>query len=149
MTANDTCDENEISVQGLTSMPSDFGPDETMARLEKEILANGMRVFYRINHAALAAEVGMPLRPTEAILFGNPRGGTPLMQASQTIGIDLPLKALIWQDASGKTWVSYNEPSWLATRHNVSGIDEKVAAMRVALSISATQATKGDSEGYS
>ena len=149
MTANDTCDENEISVPGLTSMPSDFGPDETMARLETEILANGMRVFYRINHAALAAEVGMTLRPTEVILFGNPRGGTPLMQASQTIGIDLPLRALIWQDASGKTWVSYNEPSWLATRHNVSGIDEKVAAMRLALSISATQATKGDSEGYS
>jgi uncharacterized protein (DUF302 family) len=134
--------------EGLTSIASDFGPDQTMARLEGEIVANGMRVFSRINHAALAAEIGMTLRPTEVILFGNPRGGTPLMQAKQTIGIDLPLKAPVWQDASGKTWLSYNEPSWLAERHNMSGIEETVAAIRLSLSISATQATNGDPEGF-
>jgi uncharacterized protein (DUF302 family) len=139
---------NTPKIEGLTTEPSDFSPDETIARLVKEIVANGMKVFSRINHAALAAEMGMTLRPTEVIVFGNPRGGTPLMQACQTIGIDLPLKALVWQDASGKTWLSYNEPSWLAKRHNVSGIEEIMAAMLLTLSISATQATKGDSEGY-
>jgi uncharacterized protein (DUF302 family) len=148
MTDNNTYDENKSGVEGLTCMPSDFGPDETIARLEKEIVASGMRIFSRINHAALAAEIGMALRPTEVMLFGNPRGGTPLMQASQTIGIDLPLKALVWQDASGKTWLSYNEPSWLATRHNMSGIEQIVEAMRLAVSISATQATKGEPDGY-
>ena len=81
-----------------------------MDRLEAEIKAHGMTVFARINHAALAAAGGADAAPTEVILFGNPRGGTPLMQANQTIGIDLPLKALVWQDASGKTWLSYNEP---------------------------------------
>jgi|HubBroStandDraft_5_1064220.scaffolds.fasta_scaffold1142823_1 hypothetical protein len=75
-------------------------------RGKRGIVANGMKVFSRINHAALAAEIGMTLRPTEVILFGNPRGGTPLMQTRQTTGIDLPLKALVWQDASGTTWLS-------------------------------------------
>jgi uncharacterized protein (DUF302 family) len=72
-------------MEGLKILQSDFGPDETMVRLEKEIMAHGMRIFSRINHAALADETGLILRPTEVILFGNPRGGTPLMQASQTI----------------------------------------------------------------
>ena len=104
-----------------------------MDRLEAEIKAHGMNVFARINHAALAAEVGLALRPTEVILFGNPRGGTPLMQAKQTMGIDLPLKALVWQDASGQTWLSHNEPAWLAHRHEVTGVDGPLAAMAKAL----------------
>jgi uncharacterized protein (DUF302 family) len=106
-------------VEGLTTMPSRFGPKETMDRLEAEIRANGMEVFARIDHAAGAAKVGMTLAPTELIIFGNPRGGTPLMQSVQTVGIDLPLKALVWQDASGKTWLSYNEASWIAQRHGI------------------------------
>src|SRR5215475_11805818 len=110
-------------MEGLTTIQSTVGPGETMSRLETEIKARGMTVFARVNHAALAAEVGMPLRPTEVILFGNPHGGTPLMQASQTIGIDLPLKALVWQDEAGKTWLSYNEPRWLATRHGIAGAE--------------------------
>jgi len=104
-----------------------------MRRLEVEIKARGMRVFARINHAALAAEVGLKLLPTEVILFGNPRAGTPLMQASQTMGIDLPLKMLVWQDASGKTWLSWNEPAWLAKRHEVTRADGPIAAMVKAL----------------
>ena len=84
-----------------------------MDRLETEIRAQGITVFARIDHAAGAAEAGFTLRPTELLIFGNPRAGTPLMQSVQTIGIDLPLKTLVWQDASGKTWLSYNEPSWL------------------------------------
>jgi uncharacterized protein (DUF302 family) len=116
-------------MEGLTTVPSDFGPEEMMKQLEAEIKAHSLGIFARVNHAALAAETGLMLRPTEVILFGNPRGGTPLMQASQTIGIDLPLKALVWQDASGKTWISYNEPAWLAKRHGVTGADGAVTAM--------------------
>ena len=82
-------------VEGLTTVPSNFGPKETMDRLETEIRTKGLDVFTRIDHAASAAEVGLNLRPTELIIFGNARGGTPLMQSVQTIGIDLPLKALV------------------------------------------------------
>jgi len=128
-------------MEGLKTLQSDFGPAETMNRLEAEIKAHGMGVFARINHAALAAEIGLTLRPTEVILFGNPRGGTPLMQASQTMGIDLPLKGLVWQDALDKTWLSYNEPAWLAKRHEVGGADHTVATMAHALSEIASKAT--------
>jgi len=106
--------------EGLTTVPSHFDPKETMDRVETEIGERGMNVFARIDHAAGAAEVGLTLRPTELIIFGNARGGTPLMQSVQTVGIDLPLKALVWQDAAGKTWISYNEPAWIAQRHHVS-----------------------------
>src|ERR1700730_8429640 len=84
----------------LTTVPSDFGPKETMDRLEAEIKSVGMTVFARIDHAAGAASAGLPLRPTELLIFGNAKGGTPLMQADQAIGIDLPLKALVYQDGS-------------------------------------------------
>ena len=105
-----------------------------MDRLEAEIRAQGMTVFARIDHAAGAAEVGLTLRPTELIIFGNARGGTPLMQSVQTVGIDLPLKALVWEDASGKTWLSYNEPSWIAQRHSVANAEQVVSKMAAALS---------------
>lgn len=108
-----------MAVDGLTTVRSSFGPKETMNRLAAEVKAKGMTVFARIDHAAGAADVGLPLRPTEVLLFGNPKGGTPLMQAVQTIGIDLPLKALVWQDGSGTTWVSYNDARWLAQRHGL------------------------------
>jgi uncharacterized protein (DUF302 family) len=101
-------------IEGLTSIQSSFGPKETMDRVEAEIRAGGLNVFARIDHAAGAAEAGLTLAPTELMIFGNARGGTPLMQSAQTVGIDLPLKALVWQDASGKTWLSYNEASWIA-----------------------------------
>ena len=116
-------------MEGLTSVESRFRPKETMDRLEAEIKARGMNVFARIDHAALAAEAGLTLRPTEVVLFGNPRGGTPLMQASQTIGIDLPLKALVWQDTTGTTWLSYNEPEWMARRHKLGGAEKVLATM--------------------
>jgi uncharacterized protein (DUF302 family) len=108
-------------IQGLTSIQSSFGPKETMERLEAEIHARGLNVFARVDHAAGAAEVGLPLAPTDLIIFGNARGGTPLMQSVQTVGIDLPLKILVWQDAANNTWLSYNEPSWIAQRHGVAG----------------------------
>jgi uncharacterized protein (DUF302 family) len=102
--------ERAMAADGLTTIPSGFGPQDTMNRLETAVKAKGMTVFARIDHAAGAAAAGLPLRPTELLIFGNAKGGTPLMQSVQTIGIDLPLKALVWQDASGKTWLSYNDP---------------------------------------
>jgi uncharacterized protein (DUF302 family) len=105
----------------LTTIESHFGPKETLDRLEDEVRAKGLTVFARIDHAAGAAAVGMTLLPTALLIFGNARGGTPLMQASQVIGIDLPLKVLVWQDTSGKTWLSYYDPSVLAERYGLSG----------------------------
>jgi uncharacterized protein (DUF302 family) len=115
-------------------MRSNCGPKETMDKLDAAVKATGLTVFARIDHAAGAAEVGLPLRPTAVLIFGNARGGTPLMQATQTIGIDLPLKALVWQDASGVTWISYNNPGWLATRHGLGHeVDATVSALAAAL----------------
>src|SRR3984893_5453805 len=129
-----------MAADGLTTIASHHGPKETMDRLEAEIKAKGMTVFARIDHAAGAAQAGMPLRPTEVLIFGNAKAGTPLMQANQTIGIDLPLKALVWQDASGKTWLSYNDPAWLAKRHGLSGETEAaVNIMAAALNAAATK----------
>jgi uncharacterized protein (DUF302 family) len=108
-----------MAADGLTTIPSAYGAKETADRLEAEIRAKGMAVFARIDHAAGAAQAGLALRPTEVLIFGNAKAGTPLMQASQTIGIDLPLKVLVWQDASGKVWLSYNEPSWIVRRHGL------------------------------
>jgi uncharacterized protein (DUF302 family) len=105
-----------------------------MDRLQAEIRAQGMTVFARIDHAAGAAEVELTLAPTELIIFGNARGGTPLMQSAQTVGIDLPLKALVWEDTAGRTWISYNEPSWIAQRHNVANAEPVVSKMTAALS---------------
>src|SRR6202161_3126438 len=109
-----------MAADGLTTIASSHGPKATMDRLEAEVKAKGLTGFGRIDHAAGSAAAGLSLRPTELLIFGNAKGGTPLMQSVQTIGIDLPLKALVWQDASGVTWLSYNDPSWLAKRHGLA-----------------------------
>ena len=127
-------------IEGLTSIQSSLGPKETMDRLENEIRANGMDVFARIDHAAGVAKAGLTLRPTELIIFGKARGGTPLMQSVQTVGIDLPLKALVWQDAAGKTWLSHNEPGWIARRHNVAQAESVVNSMDALLGTIAREA---------
>lgn len=108
-----------MSANGLVTLASAYGPRETMDRLEAELIVKGVRIFARIDHAAGATEAGLSLRPTEVLIFGNARAGTPLMQSVQSIGIDLPLKALVWQDGTGTTWLSYNDPAWLAARHDV------------------------------
>jgi uncharacterized protein (DUF302 family) len=128
-------------MEGLTSIRSRFGPKETMDRLEAEIRAQGMTVFARIDHAAGAAEVGLILPPTELIIFGNARGGTPLMQSVRTVGIDLPLKALVWEDTAGTTWLSYNEPGWIAQRHSIANAEPVVSNMAAALSAMSRTAT--------
>jgi uncharacterized protein (DUF302 family) len=108
-----------MAAEGLTTVESHFGPKETLDRLEADVKAKGLTVFARIDHAAGAAAVGLTLLPTAVLIFGNARGGTPLMQSSQLIGIELPLKVLVWQDTSGKTWLSYVDPANLARRYGL------------------------------
>jgi len=105
------------------------------------VKARGIRVFARIDHAAGATEAGLSLRPTELLIFGNANAGTPLMQSIQSIGIDLPLKALVWQDSHGATWLSYNDPAWLAARHGVPAdmaVPGNMSALLAALAKAAT-----------
>jgi len=113
-----------------------------MNRFEAEVRARGMTAFAHIDHAAGAAAVGLSLRPTEVLIFGNARGGTPLMESVQTIGIDLPLKALVWLDASGITWLSYHDPNWLAKRHGLGPeVGATVSVLTAALNQMARSAT--------
>lgn len=107
---------------GLKTVPSDFSVKETLDRLSTIAQSNGLTVFIRIDHSANAAQNGLQLRPTELILFGNPKAGTVLMQDSQTSGLDVPVRALAWEDENGKVWLTYNEASWIASRH---GLTEK------------------------
>src|SRR5215470_8942300 len=107
----------EPASNGLVSIKSAFTVKETVDRLARLVESKGLTVFCRIDHEANAVSAGLQLRPTEVLIFGNAKGGTPLMQAAQTIGIDLPLKALAWQDATGQTWLTCNDPVWLLTRH--------------------------------
>ena len=113
-----------MSENGLITITSNHSVKETLDRLEASLRGNGVTVFARIDHAAAAASVDMTLPPTELIIFGQPQAGTPLMQAQQSIGIDLPLKMLAWQDGNGKNWLAYNDIAWLAKRH---GLGEDLA----------------------
>ena len=105
---------------GLVAIKSPHSSKATMDRLENLAKQQGMMIFARIDHAAAAAKIGKKLRSTELLIFGNPLGGTPFMECNQTVGIDLPLKALVWEDASGQVWLGYNDPGFIATRHGVS-----------------------------
>jgi uncharacterized protein (DUF302 family) len=126
---------------GLIAVASAHAPDQTMQKLIAAVIEKGFAVLAHVDHAGAAAKVGMELRPTDLLLFGNPKGGTPLMQAEQTMGIDLPLKALVWQDKDGKTWLGYNDPVWLAKRHGVVN-DKVTGAMREMLAGLAATATR-------
>jgi uncharacterized protein (DUF302 family) len=131
-----------MAADGLITIRSGHGPKDTMSRLEAEVKTRGMTIFARIDHAAGATAAGLSLPPTEVLIFGNAKGGTPLMQSVQTIGIDLPLKVLVWQDVSGATFLSYNDPAWLAKRHGLSGaMQAAVGNMSAALQAVARAAT--------
>ena len=132
-------------VPGLTVVRGSGAPQPTADRLEAAIRARGLTLFARIDHAAGAADAGLTLRFTQLLIFGNARGGTPLMQAAQTIGIDLPLRALVWQDAAGDTWLGYNDPAWLAHHHGI-GADATapLAAMTAMLHAIAQEAAAAD-----
>jgi uncharacterized protein (DUF302 family) len=107
---------------GMVTVASSWSVAETMDRLESVVVQAGLLVFARIDHAGNAVEAGMGLRPTQLLIFGNPRGGTPLMQDRQTSGIDLPVKVLAWQGENGEVWLTYNRASWLAERHGLGGV---------------------------
>jgi uncharacterized protein (DUF302 family) len=135
-----------MTADGLTTLPSSFGPQETVERLAAEIKARRMTVFARIDHQAEAAAVGLTLQPTEVVIFGNANGGTPLMEVGQTAAIDLPLKALVWQEVSGKTWVSYNDPQWIAKRHGLGRESQNAVTAMTALLEAVAKAATSTSE---
>jgi uncharacterized protein (DUF302 family) len=132
-----------MSDDGLITIPSAFSVRETIERLIAAVTGRGMTVFARVDHGDGAAKVGMALRPTELVIFGHPKGGTPLMQDRQTAGIDLPLKALAWEDAGGKVWLTYNDAAWIARRHGLGPASAEavkaVAAGTAALGKAATE----------
>ena len=105
------------AADGLIAVKSPYGAQQTMNRFEDIAKQRGLTIFARVDHAAGAAKIGKTLRPTEVLVFGNPQGGTPLMECAQSAGIDLPLKVLVWQDAAAQVWLGYNDPAFLAQRH--------------------------------
>ena len=108
-----------FAADGVIDVKSAHSVKMTADRLEKVLKSKGMTVFARIDHAAGAKKVGKELAPTELVIFGNPKVGTPLMQCGNSVAIDLPQKALIWQDKGGQAWLSYNDPNYLAKRHSI------------------------------
>ena len=126
---------------GIISIKSSHDVKTTVDRLENILGEKGMTVFIRINHAEGAQKVGKKLRPTELVIFGNPKVGTPLMQCGQSVGIDLPQKALIWQDEAGQVWLSYNDPKYLASRHSIKECGEIIKKIEKALGNFARVAT--------
>ncbi|MBA4263744.1 MAG: hypothetical protein C0453_01560 [Comamonadaceae bacterium] len=108
------------AADGLIAVKSPHSAKVTMDRLEDIVKQRGLNVFARIDHAAGATKVGRSLRPTEVLIFGNPQGGTPFMECAQSVGIDLPLKALVWEDASAQVWIGYNDLAYLAQRHGAA-----------------------------
>lgn len=105
--------------KGIIHVPSKFSVPDTLQRLESVVTSHGLTVFARIDFSGDAAKVGLQMRPTQLLIFGNPKAGTPLMIASPSIAIDLPLKALAWQDETGRVWLSYNTPEDLKSRHGI------------------------------
>ncbi|BFU96277.1 MAG: Conserved exported protein [Nitrospira sp.] len=103
----------------LVTKPSHYSVAETIDRIEQAVTAKGMKVFTRIDHAGEAKNVGLTMRPTQLLIFGNPKGGTALMVVRPTAAIDLPMKALAWEDAEGKVWLTYNAPELFQERHGV------------------------------
>jgi uncharacterized protein (DUF302 family) len=103
--------------QGIVDLPSRYSVPETISRLQSILKESGVMVFALVDHSGEAAKVGLEMRPTQLLIFGNPKAGTPLMVAAPSCAIDLPLKALAWQDAQGKVWLSYNAPEYLQERH--------------------------------
>jgi uncharacterized protein (DUF302 family) len=133
-----------LATEGMISIKSAHSVAETADRLEKILTSKGMTVFARIDHAAGAQKAGKTLAPTELVIFGNPKVGTPLMQCSHSIAIDLPQKALIWQDAAGHVWFSYNDPAYLKLRHGTEGCDAVLSKVTGALGKFAAKATAAE-----
>jgi uncharacterized protein (DUF302 family) len=136
------CVQLAYAGDGLVKTKSPYSVKVTADRLEKVLQTKGMTIFGRINHARAAEKVGKKLRPTELLLFGNPKVGTPLMQCGQSVAIDLPQKALIWQDATGQVWLTYNDPQYIAQRHGIKDCQKVIDKISRALNNFAQAATK-------
>ncbi len=131
------------AAEGMVDVKSSFGIKETGDRLESVLKERGMTIFNRVKHSEAAIKIGVELRETELIIFGNPKAGSPLMKCQQSVAIDLPQKALIWKDSEGNIWISYNDPRYLEKRHNVPGCEEVISKIEKALAgIAKAAATK-------
>jgi uncharacterized protein (DUF302 family) len=122
-----------MASEGVINVRSAYGVKETADRLENILKEKNMTLFNRIRHSEGAEKVGIELRATELVIFGNPKVGTPLMQCRQGVAIDLPQKALIWQDEKGGVWISYNDPRYLQSRHKITGCEEIFGKLEKAL----------------
>ena len=131
--------------EGLVTVKSSYNAKETADRVERLAKERGMKLFDRIDHAEGARAVGMPLRPTEVLIFGNPKGGTPLMMCEQRVGIDLPLKMLVWEDENGAVWIGYSDPEALKGRYGITGCDQVLGKMKGFLGKLASDAARRDS----
>ena len=109
-----------VSENGIVAVPSPHGVADSVQKIETAAKARGLTIFARIDHSGEAKKAGLDMRPTQLLILGNPKGGTPLMQAKPSLAIDLPLKILVWQDAAGKVWAGYNDPAFLKERHKLS-----------------------------
>jgi uncharacterized protein (DUF302 family) len=127
------------TTSGIVTVPSHHSVDETVNNLKAILEAKGVTLFAVIDHSGEAAKVGLTMRPTKLLIFGSPKAGTPLMLAAPTIAIDLPLKILVWQDARGKVWLSYNSPEYLAQRH---GLPQNLVKALTVVAPLAAQAAK-------
>jgi uncharacterized protein (DUF302 family) len=121
------------AADGVVNVSSTFSVKETADRMEGILKEKGMTIFNRIKHSENAGKVGIELRDTELIIFGNPKVGSPLMKCQQSVAIDLPQKAVIWEDDKGKAWISYNDPRYLEKRHNITGCEEVISKIEKAL----------------
>lgn len=130
------------SVNGIIKIKSTHSVTETINKLESVLTKKGMTIFKRVNHTAGAEKVGIQLRPTELLIFGNPKVGTPLMLCSQTAALDLPQKALSYEDKNGQVWLAYNDPAYMAKRHDITGCEEAIKKVTNALAKFSDTATE-------
>jgi uncharacterized protein (DUF302 family) len=130
------------AVDGMITMQSAHSVTDTVNRLEKGLSGAGFKIFARVDHGAGAKSVDMPLPPTELLIFGKPAAGTKLMQSQRTVGIELPLKYLVWEDADGKVMVGWNDPAWFTQRHGIDDQAPVVGKMQGALKKFATEASE-------
>lgn len=123
-----------MAADGVINVQSAFNVEETANRLENILNEKGMTIFKRVSHSEGAANVGIDMKPTELIIFGNPKVGSPLMKCQKSVAIDLPQKALIWEDSDSQAWISYNDPRYLEQRHQISGCEQALSKIEKALS---------------
>jgi uncharacterized protein (DUF302 family) len=120
---------NDVFNSELVTLPSAHSANETVECFKALLAQKGIQIFAHIDHAAGAKKAGLPLRPNQVLIFGNPKVGTPLMQSRQTMGLDLPLRALVWEDEQGKVWLTYRRVADLARQHHVTGRDETIKVL--------------------